>query len=246
MEAAQQIRDAVAAVSSLRQETLADPLLREAVGEVKRLQSTRFAGTYADLLAGGPYADASRFFLDELYSDKDYAQRDAQFARIASAIEKFFPQQVAQTAVALARLHALTEDLDHALAKAWLVQSPDAAPPQRYVAAWRYLGRRPDRERQLAVVMEIGQQMARLTRTPGLRLMLKMMRGPAAAAGLGSLQRFLESGFDTFAAMAGRPRGAEQFLDTVRSREAALIAALFDTELVACGTALEKTLGQAR
>lgn len=245
MEAAQQIRDAVAAVSLLRQESLANPPLRDAVGEVKRLQSRRFAGTYADLLAGGPYAAAARFFLDELYSDKDYAQRDAQFARIAGAIEKFFPAQVAQTAVALANLHALTEDLDQGLAKAWLTE-PDSHPPQRYVQAWRLLGRRADRERQLHVVTDIGEQMARLTRTPGLRLMLKMMRGPAAAAGLGSLQRFLESGFDTFAAMTRRPRGAEEFLETVRSREHALIAALFDDELVACGTALAQTLGQAR
>ena len=60
----------------------------------------------------------------------------------------------------------------------------------------------PDREGQLRVVLGIGQQMARLTRTAGLRMMLKMMRGPAAAAGLGALQRFLECGFDTFAAMA--------------------------------------------
>lgn len=246
MEAAQQIRDAVTAVSLLRQEGLADPPLRDAVGEVKRLQSRRFAGTYADLLAGGPYAAASRFFLEELYSDKDYARRDEQFARIAGAIEKFFPKPVAQTAVDLARLHALTEDLDHGLGKAWLAQTAGVQPPQRYVVAWRAVGRRADRERQLDVVMDIGQQMARLTRTPGLRLMLKMMRGPAAAAGLGSLQHFLESGFDTFAAMARRPRGVEQFLETVRGREEALIAGLFDDELVACGTALAQTLGQAR
>lgn len=246
MEEAQQIRDAVASVSSLRQESQAQPALHEAVSEVKRLQSRRFAGTYADLLAGGPYAAASRFFLEELYSDRDYAERDAQFARIAGAIQKFFPHQVAQTAAALARLHALTEDLDHSLAKVWLAQPAATAPTLRYCAAWRQLGRRADRQQQLQVVMEIGQEMARLTRTPGLRLMLKMMRGPAAAAGLGSLQRFLESGFDTFAAMAKRPQGAEQFLETVRTRETALITALFDDDLVACETALSDTLGQAR
>jgi hypothetical protein len=246
MEAAQQIRDAVAAVAQLRHKSLAEPRLGDAVGVIKRLQSQRFAGTYADLLAGGPYAAASRFFLEELYSDKDYAQRDAQFARIAGAIEKLFPAQVAQTAVALARLHALTEDLDHGLAQAWLAQ-PDGSPPaQRYVAAWRQLGRRADRERQLQVVLDIGQQMARLTRTPGLRLMLKMMRGPAAAAGLGSLQRFLENGFDTFAAMSRRPDGVEQFLELVHGREQVLIGQWFDEELVACGTALAHTLGQAR
>ena len=80
----------------------------------------------------------------------------------------------------------------------------------------------------------------------GLRMMLKMMRGPAAAAGLGSLQRFLESGFDTFAAMAKSSGGAEGFLNTIEARESALIRMLFDGDLVACETELARTLGQAR
>ena len=75
--------------------------------------------------------------------------------------------------------------------------------------------------------------------------MLKMMRAPAQAAGLGSLQRFLETGFDTFAAMARRKGGAEEFLATIQKRESALIATLFDADRVACGTALAETLGQA-
>ena len=49
------------------------------------------------------------------------------------------------------------------------------------------------------------------------------MRAPAAAAGLGDLQRFLESGFDTFAAM----KGARDFVATVQTRETELAAALF-------------------
>jgi hypothetical protein len=116
----------------------------------------------------------------------------------------------------------------------------------RYTLAWRRVGRRADREAQLANVLAIGRQMVRLTGTPGLRTMLRMMRGPATAAGMGSLQRFLETGFDTFAAMAGQPRNAEGFLETVEQRETALLAMLFDEELVACGTELRCILGQAR
>ena len=246
MEAARQIRNAVAQVSLLRQAVLADPALETALRQVKQVQARRFAGTYADLLAAGPYAAASDFFLTELYSDKDYAERDAQFARIAGAIERFFPQQVAGTAVALAQLHAATEELDQAMAVAWLAQArSELGDAGRYVMAWRGVGRRQERENQLTVVLGIGERMARLTRTPGLRVMLKMMRGPAVAAGLGSLQRFLESGFDTFAAMARRRGGAEEFLGIIQAREAALLAMLFDAPLVACETELAGTLGQA-
>jgi hypothetical protein len=75
--------------------------------------------------------------------------------------------------------------------------------------------------------------------------MLRMMRGPASAAGLGALQRFLESGFDTFRAMAKRPGGAEGFLEIIEARESALMALLFDAGLVACETEFAHTLGQA-
>ena len=57
----------------------------------------------------------------------------------------------------------------------------------------------------------MGNELAQLTRKPGLRTMLRMMRKPAHAAGMGALQQFLESGFDTFGQLA-RQRGAvEQF-----------------------------------
>ena len=244
MEAAQKIRTAVTAVSLLRRTVEADPSLQAALGRVKRVQSQRFAGTYADLLAAGPYCAATRFFLDELYSDKDYAERDAQFARIAGAIESLFPAQIADTAVDLAELHALTEELDQAMAVASLPDGDGQTDAQCYVRAWRKVGRRADREGQLTVVLGIGRKMSRFTRTPGLRMMLKMMRGPAVAAGLGSLQRFLEDGFDTFAAMA-RNKGAEDFLGTIEERESRLIAMLFDADLVACETELAQLLGQA-
>lgn len=246
MDTAQKIRQAVAEVSLLRQEGSAMPAVGDAVRRIKRLQGARFAGTYADLLAAGHYAAAARFFLEELYSDKDYAERDAQFARIAGTVERLFPADVADTAAALAQLHALTEGLDHAMGLAWLAAPDASSDSERYVAAWQAVGRRADRERQLEVVIAIGMEMARLTRAPGLRFMLKMMRGPAAAAGLGSLQRFLESGFDTFAAMARRPGGAEKFLEIIRARETDFIARMFDGDPVASGTELERILGQAR
>ena len=247
METSQRIRNAVSTVSQLRQAQKAQPGLQRAVGEVKRLQSRRFAGSYADLLGGGDYAAAARFFLDELYSDRDYEKRDAQFARIAGTIEAVFPVQVQQTAVALAELHCLTEQLDHAMALQWMEPAlADLAPAQRYATAWQAVAQRGQREEQLVSVLRIGEQMAQLTRTPGLRLMLRMMRAPASAAGMGALQAFLEAGFDTFGAVARKSGGVQAFLGIIRQRESELIATLFGADLVASGTSLQSILGQAR
>ena len=244
MNTAQSIREAVAEVERLREESRLVPEIGAAVVRLKRFQARRFAGTYADLLASSAYSAAARFFLEELYSERDYGDRDAQFARIAGAVEKLFPRDVADTAETLAKLHALTESLDHGMARIEPLDGHEDVPG--YVRAWKAIGRRADRQRQLETVIEVGAEMTRLTRLPGLRMMLKMMRGPAAAAGMGSLQRFLESGFDTFAAVAKQRGGAERFLDTIREREQHLVNLMFDADLVACETELQRILGQAR
>jgi hypothetical protein len=244
MEAARTIRDNVARVSQLRKVQAQQPALRGAMHTIKSLQARRFAITYADLLGPGPYQAAASFFLGELYGERDFSARDDQFARIAGAIERFFPAAVVQTAVSLSQLHALTEDLDHGMAVEWIAQ-PDALPVAgRYLQAWRSVRRRPERQAQLEDLLAIGEEMSNLTRKPGLRTMLRMMRGPAVAAGLAALQRFLETGFDTFAGMA-RGGHAPEFLRIIGTRESAWIALLFDTPPVACETEVERALGQA-
>ena len=245
MKATNIIRDAVTSVALLRQSTIANPALAQAMSDIKQFQSRRFSGTYIDLLESDRYKPAVLFFLAELYNDKDYSERDTQFARIAGALERIFPVPVVQTAVSLAQLHRLTEDLDLAMAQHWL-SSANSPEVTRYVMAWRAVARRTDRNTQLATVMEIGHELGRLTRTPGPHLMLKMMRGPANLAGMGSLHRFLESGFDTFATMACQDGGVANFLSTVMARETGLIDRLFDASAVACETEISQLLGQAR
>ena len=229
MNAAQTIRDCVSRVATLRQASLSEPGLQDAINSVKRFQSQRFASTYADLLSAGPYKNAARFFLDELYGEKDYSLRDAQFSKIAGALQTFFPKQVVAIAVSLAQLHALTEELDHSMGMEWLSNAITAktGEVERYKQAWRAVGRREDRDAQLKDVIAVGYELDKLTRASGLRMMLKMMRRPAAAAGLSSLQMFLESGFDTFAQMNGRAKGAQEFLAIIQTREAQLIDELF-------------------
>lgn len=241
MDAALIIRDAVARVAQLRQLAASTPGLARAVSDIKHLQARRFAGTYDDLLHSAHYRPACLFFLQELYSDKDYARRDAQFARMAGPLDKLFPQSVVQTAIALAQLHRLTEELDFATAQHWLTQ-PEGPEATRYVRAWRAVDQRVDRRTQLASVMTVGHELARLTRLPGLRLMLKMMRGPARLAGMESLQCFLELGFDIFEAMGRKAKGAAFFLETVRGRESRLIELLFEADPVIGETEIESVL----
>lgn len=233
-DSAQKIHDALQAVDRLRQQHATNSLLKQAVFDIKRFQARRFQASYADLLQSPRYKTAAAFFLQELYGDKDYAERDQQFGRIANTIARLFPQAVVNTAAALAQVHALTEELDDLMARQWLREDPKLGDCARYIRCWQNVADSAARHRQLDVVQLLGHELDRLTHKPGLRTLLKLMRGPASAAGLSSLQRFLEAGFDAFANM----RGADEFLALIRLRETELIRSLFDDTPVTCETKL--------
>ncbi len=232
---AERIRSHLRGVESLRS-TAASSGMLSSVQTIKRLQAVRFEHTYTDFLADGEYAAAARFFLDELYGVRDFSQRDQQFGRIAGGLERLFPPSVAELAVDLVELHALTEQLDHAMAIVWNDLSADLSWGERYVAAWQAAGSRQERDRQLAVVSAMGAELEHLTRKKSLRTALRLMRGPAKAAGLDALQRFLEAGFDAFASMV-RPR---ILMEAIQLRETLWMDRLFASGDADCSSDLNK------
>ena len=207
-------------VASERARRAADHRLAERVSALKRYQHARFQNTYADLLSSARYGRAARFFLEDLYGPADFSQRDGQFARIVPGLVRLFPHEIVDTVVALGDLHALSEQLDTAMSLAISTAKLDGL---SYAEAWRDVGRPEERERQIALMLAVGDALDRYTRNPLLRHSLRIMRGPARAAGVGVLQSFLENGFDTFREM----QGAREFLDTVARRERAFAAQLF-------------------
>jgi hypothetical protein len=217
---AQSILEQLHAVSEQRALRAMDPQLDARVQAVKHFQHARFERTYADLLADPRYGKAARFFLDELYGPRDFTRRDTQFARVIPALVRMFPKEIVLTVKALAELHGLSEVLDSATGRA-LPEGPLSA--QRYGEAWRAVGREADRERQVMLTRQVGMALDAYTRNPLLRHSLRLMRGPARAAGLSELQKFLELGFDTFREM----RGAKPFLDIIVAREMAHARELF-------------------
>jgi hypothetical protein len=193
----------------------------ERVAAIKRFQHARFEATYRDMLESPRYSNAARFFLEDLYGPHDFSQRDGEFARIVPALVRLFPREIVSTVESLAALHQLSEFLDGRMADSLSGLPVTGA---GYGEAWRAVGRPADRERQVDLMLSVGRALDRYTRKPLLRQTLRLMRGPAQAAGLAALQRFLERGFDTFAQM----RGAGAFLELIAVRESALAAKLFE------------------
>ena len=134
---AQQIRVNLEHVAALRSARAGDPALAQRVAAIKRYQHDRFMRDYADLLVSERFGEAARFFLNDLYSPADFADRDAQFGRVVPAMARLLPTEVMHTVAQLAGLHALSESLDQEMARRLDVEAVD---DRSYRAAWRAVG----------------------------------------------------------------------------------------------------------
>jgi hypothetical protein len=222
--AAERLRRALLRVIELRESLHADAARATRWRAVKRWQSLRLQQTYADLLKSPRYEAACRFFLDEIYGTCDFAQRDREALRVVPKLARLLPERAVETIAHGVELDQLSETLDARVADEMRGDRIDA---RSYCAAYLSAGTREERSQQIATIDEIGRSLERLARVPLLATMLHMMRGPAEAAGLGHLHKFLAAGFDAFKAVGA----AGTFLDTVRTRETALMERVFGGEV---------------
>jgi hypothetical protein len=214
------ITEGLLRVDRVRRLSQSDQVLAGRLAEIKRHQHDRFRRDYADLLSSPRYAAAATFFLEDLYGPGDFAARDAEFSRVIPALSRLLPKEMLHTVDQLIELHALSEEFDQRLAQAHVGDRVDEA---SYRAAWRAVGGPSDRERQLDLLLAIGEALDRHTRTALLAKALRLMRAPARAAGLARLQSFLERGLAAFSAM----HGASDFLDRIEANERRFILDMF-------------------
>ena len=191
--------------------------------EVKAWQQSRLARSYADLAADVRYAPAVAFFLNELYGTQDSTIRDRDLTRMYPTLKRLLPKFAFDAVDSALELDVLAEEFDQALANALGRQPLTEA---SYLKAFRVVGRREDRLRQIALMQAVGEGLDRMVKKPLILSTLKMLRGPAQMTGMGAMQRFLEAGFSAFRHM----NGADYFLATVASREILLIERILDGE----------------
>ena len=213
----QQLRGAESAAASR------DADFQMRLNAVKRWQQARLARSYADLAADTRYAPAIAFFLNELYGTKDSTMRDRDLVRMYPTIKRLLPKFAFDAVNAALELDVLAEEFDQALTNALGRQPLTEA---NYLQAFRDVGRREDRLRQIVLMQAVGEGLDRMVKKPLIFSTLKMLRAPAQMAGLGEMQQFLESGFTAFRHM----KGADYFLATIAKREKILIGRILDGE----------------
>jgi hypothetical protein len=211
----------LALVQTRHAERAAHPALAEALAHLAAWQVRRLRRAYADLEATPRYAAAMQFFESDLYGGRDFAQRDADLARIVPAMKRLLPAGVLETVATAVELNALSLALDRAMIDELWTLGRDFRVAD-YCAAYRRVGQFPRRLRQIRLIGDVGVALDRYVHKPMVHAALRLMRKPAQLAGLSALQDFLERGFDAFARMGG----AVEFLATIESRETLLHEAI--------------------
>lgn len=164
---------------------------------LRQFQADRMARTHADLLADTETRAAARFFLDDLYGSHDLSGRDTDLERALPSFERLLPAPALAGVAEAMALDALSERLDAKMAARLGTQFKE----EEYADAYRNVGSRSDRERQLEHVERLGAALSELVHVPLIGKTLTMMKVPARLAGVEHLQRFLDRGFKAFAAM---------------------------------------------
>lgn len=206
--------------ATLRDVFASEPALEKTLVRLQKWQSKRLLRSHDDLHAQSRYRLAVDFFFKELYGVSTVRQRDADLIKVQRAMERLLPREGLQALCLAIELEILSQELDAEVARA-LGTAPITV--ERYATAYRKAGRRPDRERQIDLMCNVGRFLDDVARKPMVRPLVKLARGPAHAAGFGLLQEFLERGLDAFLAMGG----ADEFLARIRAKETRALQRLF-------------------
>ena len=206
--------------AALRDVFADSPSSRARLAELQKWQSQRLLRSHADLRANPRYRSAVEFFFRELYSGGDPRARDRDLQRVHHVMERLLPGEALRALMLAIELEIVSQELD-----ADVVRNLPAGPitVEHYAEGYRGAGRRPDRERQIELLGLIGSYLDHVVRKPIIRALVRLARGPAHAAGFGTLQEFLERGLDAFEAM----HGAGEFLSTIREREVRAMERMF-------------------
>ena len=206
--------------AELRDVFRGEPELTRRLEALQDWQSRRLLRTHKDLHSDPRYRPAVDFFTDELYGSGDPRARDRDLLKVERMMDRLLPPDALAALCLAIELEVLSQELDAEVVRAL----PDGAISEEgYADAYRAVGRREDRERQIELMYRIGQYLDGVVKKPIVRALVHLARGPSHAAGFGGLQDFLERGLAAFERMGG----AAPFLTAIRDREQQAMDALF-------------------
>ena len=171
---------------------------QQAFEYLQKWQQTRLARTFEDLMQQDAYRPAITFFLTELYGGLDFRERDQEMSKVMPVMKRFLPDKVLYIISEAFELQAVSLEFDMEMAEYMeRLQVPDLD-MNRYCEVYRACSGKAGRERQILLIRKLGYDLDRLVNKPMVNILVRLLRGPAHAAGFGKLQEFLESGLGSF------------------------------------------------
>lgn len=188
-------------------------------------QSERLKKTYADFLADQRFRPACLFFLSDIYGPTDFSQRDHDVERVHAVLSKVVPAPMLSLLTDVIWLNTLTNELDAHLLQVLVndLQMKVEITPELYAEAYRLCDNYTERADQIDLISSILPQVANGAHIPMVGLALRVLYGPAHAAGWDDLYSFLTRGFEAFA----RLRDVKVFVSTIRHRELRILDQIY-------------------
>jgi hypothetical protein len=186
-------------------------------------QRDRLGRSFADLIEQESYRPACNFFLSELYGGLDFLQRDQDMGKVMSVMTRFLPDGVLLSMSEAFELQAISLEYDISMAGYIEREGMEGLDMPSYCAVYRACSDRPGRSRQIELIRKLGWDLDRLVHRVLVTYLVRLLHGPAHAAGFGALQDFLESGLESFRAM----EDARYFIETIYGREREAMERMF-------------------
>lgn len=212
---AQRLRDMLARNHAIAQQVQQADFPLGQFNKLQQWQRARIARSFEDLAQRPGYQPAVQFFLNELYGGLDFRQRDQDMGRVMPVMIRFLPDRTLGTMSEAFELQAISLEFDMAMAGVMDQRRRDSLDMQTYCEVYRAANDQPGRQRQILLIREIGYELDKLVRWPLVNYLVRLLRGPAHAAGFGNLQEFLESGLEAFRAL----EDPAFFIETIYERE---------------------------
>ena len=192
--------------------------------ELQHWQRARLSRSYSDLESLEGYRSAIHFFLSELYGGLDFRDRDQDLGRVMPVMIRFLPDATLATMSEAFELQAISLEFDMRMAD-WMARHDlPRLDMDGYCRTYRACDDRGGRERQITLIRKLGYDLDSLVRWPLVNRLVRLLRGPAHAAGFGRLQEFLEAGLGAFRALPD----ATLFIETIYEREWTAMQRMFD------------------
>jgi hypothetical protein len=186
-------------------------------------QRKRIGRSYADLVQLEGFGPAVHFFLTELYGGLDFRERDQDIGKVMPVMIRFLPDRALQTMAEAFELQAISLEFDMAMAAAMVQRGTRGLDMAEYCEIYRSANDRGGRERQITLIRKLGYDLDQVVRWPLVNYLVRLLRGPAHAAGFGRLQEFLEQGLASFRALDD----TGLFVETIYEREWSGMASIF-------------------